>query len=512
MRLILYNPRSSAGRKPILPMSLLAVGSVLEGKRDYQLVDGNLESDPVAELDARIGEFAENTVLGVTVMPGPQLEEAVPLCRELRRRHPALTIVWGGYFPSQHWDSCLRSDFVDFVIRGHGEQTFASLLDHLEGVGPELREIKGLAWQTDDKTAQFNPPAPIPHPGKLPPWNLDRLPMERYLRRTFLGEKTVAYHSSYGCPFRCNFCAVVTMVEGRWLAQPAEQVATAVIKYRDRWSVDAVEMVDNNFFVHEERVAEFADRIGDLGMSWWGEGRVDTMLGFEERTWLLMRDSGLKMVFLGAESGSEDTLLRMDKGGRLTPDLTRELVRLMAHHRIVPELSFVVGNPPDPTADAAQTMEFIREIKRINPATEIILYLYTPVPLAGTLFEEARAGGFSFPATLDEWVSPDWIDFAQRRSHTMPWLKRSLQQQILDFERVLNAYYPTTTLDSLGWLRSDRTALALGMAVSLAHLSVARGARVGAATRRIPATRNRRVLKGTTLESKVKSLKSKVSG
>ncbi len=450
MRLVFYNPRSSVGRKPILPMSLLAVGATLEGTRDYQLVDGNLETDPLAELDARIGEPAHDTVLGVTVMPGPQLEEAVPLCRELKRRHPSLTVVWGGYFPSQHWDSCLRAEFVDFVVRGHGEQVFGSLLDHLEGEGPELAMIPGLAWKSDDGTARCNPPAPVPHPGKLPPWNLDRLPMERYLRRTFLGDRTVAYHSSYGCPFRCNFCAVVTMVEGRWLAQPAQRVAAAVSEYRSRWAVDAVEMVDNNFFVHEERVAEFSDRISDLGVSWWGEGRVDTMLGFEERTWRLMAASGLKMVFLGAESGSEETLKQMDKGGRLTPDLTRELVRRMAHHGIVPELSFVVGNPPDPAADAARTMEFVREIKAINPATEIILYLYTPVPLAGTLFEEARARGFVFPETLDEWVSNDWLDFAQRRSSTMPWMQRSLQQQILDFERVLNAYYPTTTMDSLG--------------------------------------------------------------
>jgi hypothetical protein len=116
----------------------------------------------------------------------------------------------------------------------------------------------------------------------------------------------------------------------------------------------------------------------------------------------------------------------------------------------VPELSFMVGNPPEPAADAARTMEFVREIKTINPATEIILYLYTPVPLAGTLYEDARAGGFAFPDTLDEWVSRDWLDFAQRRSHTTPWLQRSLRQQIIDFERVLNAYYPTTTMDSLG--------------------------------------------------------------
>jgi radical SAM superfamily enzyme YgiQ (UPF0313 family) len=450
MKLILFNPPSSSNRKPILPMSLLALGAVLEGTREYVLVDGNLEEDPLSVLDAGIKNGRGDVVLGVTVMPGPQLEEAVPLCRELKRRHPSLTVVWGGYFPSQHWESCVRSEFVDFVVRGHGELAFASLLDHLEGHGSELEDIPGLAWRTADGSERSNGPAPVPNPGELPSWNLDRLPMERYLRRTFLGDRTVGYHSSYGCPFRCNFCAVVTLVDGRWLAQPAERVASAVAEYHSRWGVDAVEMVDNNFFVHEERVAEFSDRIAGLDMAWWGEGRVDTMLGFKDETWRKMRDSGLEMVFLGAESGSAETLESMDKGGKLSPDDTRELVRLMAHHDIVPELSFVVGNPPDPAADTAATMEFIREIKGINPASEIILYLYTPVPLAGTLFDEARAQGFAFPETLDQWVSRDWLEFSQRKSDTMPWLQRSLQQQVLDFERVLNAYYPSITMDSLG--------------------------------------------------------------
>jgi hypothetical protein len=130
--------------------------------------------------------------------------------------------------------------------------------------------------------------------------------------------------------------------------------------------------------------------------------------------------------------------------------MTLETVRLMGRWGVVPELSFVLGNPPDPEEDAARTIEFIREVKKVNPAAEIIMYLYTPVPLAGDLFHEAKASGFAFPETLEDWVSDDWLDFAQRRSRTMPWIRRTLQQKIQEFERVLNAYYPTSTLTSLG--------------------------------------------------------------
>ena len=126
----------------------------------------------------------------------------------------------------------------------------------------------------------------------------------------------------------------------------------------------------------------------------------------------------------------------------------------MASHGIVPELSFVLGNPPDPEADAAGTIEFIRRVKRINPATEIILYLYTPVPLDGDLFEDAKPPASTSRETLDEWVIEDWLDFAQRRSRTVPWIRPAVQRRIRDFERVLNAYYPTTTMPTGGPRRS----------------------------------------------------------
>ncbi|HSN55917.1 MAG TPA: radical SAM protein [Candidatus Sulfomarinibacteraceae bacterium] len=448
MRVVLYNPPSSAGRKPVLPMSLLALDAVLDEGRGVVIVDGNLEPDPLAALDGLVAGRARDTVLGVTVMPGPQLAGAAPLCRELKRRHPALTVVWGGAFPSQHWDACLRSDAVDYVVRGHGEHAFAELLGSLKSGSPGLDAIAGLAWR-DGSEPRTGAPAVVPHPDELPEWRYQRVDMARYLRPTFLGRATVAAHTSYGCPFSCNFCSVVTMTGGRWLAQSAQRVARTFTDYRRRWGVDAVELADNNFFVDEGRAAEVAERVAPLGMAWWGEGRVDTMLGFADATWRALGDSGLRMVFMGAESGSAETLARMDKGGRLAPEHTLELVRVMGARGIVPELSFVLGNPPDPEEDAARTFELIRRVKAANPATEIILYLYTPVPLAGELLDGAEAAGFAFPDTLDEWLRRDWLDFAERRGRRMSWLEPDLSDRIRDFERVVNAYYPTTTMASL---------------------------------------------------------------
>ncbi|HRF97786.1 MAG TPA: radical SAM protein, partial [Aggregatilineales bacterium] len=273
-------------------------------------------------------------------------------------------------------------------------------------------------------------PAPIPHPDKMPDFPYHRIDLSRYIRKTFMGDRTLPHHSSYGCPFFCNFCAVVNMVNGRWLAQSAERTATIVRNLVTEWDLNAIEFYDNNFFTHESRVAEFSDRIMDLNIAWWGEGRIDTMMHYSDTTWQKMSDSGLRMVFLGAESGSDETLQRMDKGGKATIQKTLDIAEKMARYNIVPEMSFVVGNPPHPEKDTEQTLAFIRKVKKVNPRTEVIIYVYTPVPLSGELYDQARAEGFAFPETLEGWVSEEWQDFVQRRSSNMPWMNDPIRKRV----------------------------------------------------------------------------------
>ncbi len=450
---ILYNPVSSAGKKPVLPFSLLAPAALLEQDGiPYRIIDGNLLADsPLDTLDRALAETGAS-ILGVTVMPGPQLMEAVPLCREIRRRHPLLTIVWGGYFPSQHYQVCLESGLVDFVIRGHGEHTFLDLVRRIRA-GEDGAGTPGVAYrdkQTGTILAGCVPSLPDPDfPGGFP---YHRLDMRRYVRTTFMG-RTLSHHSSYGCPFFCNFCAVVNVSDGRWRAQTAQRTAEITHSLVKNWDLDAIEFFDNNFFVNEQRVAEFSERISDLNIRWWGEGRIDTLLSFSDHTWNVMAQSGLAMVFLGAESGSDQTLRQMNKGGKASRDKTLTIAEKMRSYGIIPEFSFVVGNPPDPEKDIAETLDFIREVKKANPRSEIILYLYTPVPLAGSLYEEARKSGFSFPRTLEEWISPDWREFSFRRSGTLPWINAEQLTRLRNFERVLNACYPTSTDVRLKGLR-----------------------------------------------------------
>jgi anaerobic magnesium-protoporphyrin IX monomethyl ester cyclase len=453
--IILFNPLATTPGKQPLPLAVLSLAAALGARSPWRLVDGNIEPDPARRIleIAAANAAVEPAILAVTAMPGPQLRQAVAVCERVRAARPEITIVWGGYFATQHTETVLRSPLVDFVIRSQGERPFLELVDTLRH-GGSLSRIGSLSWKRGDEIVH-NPLGPLTVLDELPDLPYADVPMTHYVHGNYLGRRTVAHNSSFGCPFACNFCAVGAMAQRRWLAQSAARTAAVVEHLAGRYGVDAVQMNDMDFFISEGRTQEFSDRIAPLGVNWWGLGRVDVLMSYSDSTWRAMQRSGLKMIFSGAESGSEAKLAAMDKGGKASPALTLDLARRMREYGIIPEFSFVLGCPPDPLADLTTTFDFIRRLKQVNPLAEVILYTYTPVPFEGTLFADARREHFAFPETLAEWADPQWEQFALRRGDGVPWGRRTVQRRIRNFERVLNASHPTATdLSLAGWRRA----------------------------------------------------------
>ncbi len=145
-----------------------------------------------------------------------------------------------------------------------------------------------------------------------------------------------------------------------------------------------------------------AERLAPLGLRWWCEARVDVMSRYSDATLAALRRGGCTMIFFGAESGSDWALKEMKKG--ITTEQTLQVAGRMRNFGIIPEFSFVVGNPGDPERDTRETLQFIRKIKRIDPKAEIIIYHYTPVPQRGTMYGEID-GQIAFPTTPEEWAT-----------------------------------------------------------------------------------------------------------
>ena len=83
-KIILFNPKS-ANSKHRIPNSILQVGASIHKIYDYVFVDGNLENDPWKTIETYLvsGEFA---YFGCTVMPGPQLRQAIPFTKKIKEQ------------------------------------------------------------------------------------------------------------------------------------------------------------------------------------------------------------------------------------------------------------------------------------------------------------------------------------------------------------------------------------------------------------------------------------------
>jgi radical SAM superfamily enzyme YgiQ (UPF0313 family) len=448
-RVLLVNPRITSASRARFPLSLLNVAAALgERGHDAELVDGNVISDAVGAVLQTLGA-SRFDALGVSVMGGPQVATALELSRAVRVRHPALPIVWGGYFPSLYPEAALNGGHVDYLTRDQGERAFGELLDLLPHPDrAALARIPGLSWR--DGSGIVNNPstklAPVALPALLPYEKLGD--PRRYLARTFMGRRTAVHQASLGCRFRCTFCGVAAMFRGATLLPTQLRLERELTHLRDAFGADSIQFFDHNFFDREEDMIPLLEVLARLELPWWCYARADALVNLSKESWALVRKSKLKMAYIGAETPNDKLLKSIRKGTR--SDQTLEVAEVCRRNGVIPELSFMVAPPDDPEGETERTFDFIRQVKRVNPQSEIIVYVYTPLPASSVPdshrlkiapLRDVYGEPVVFPRSAEEWTRPHWVDYACHAD--APWIDDRLRHRIRDFVTVLRCRFPT---------------------------------------------------------------------
>jgi anaerobic magnesium-protoporphyrin IX monomethyl ester cyclase len=469
-QILLINPRMCKPRAVRLPLSVLALGAVLEGRYRYRIIDGNVDPDPIS---STLGALRDPGCLlaGFTVMPGPQVGPAIQLSTAIRAARPDVPIAWGGYFPTLYPAAAINAPYVDYVVRGQGERPFLQLIERLpQPSASTLREIAGLTWK-DHGSVVHNPNSPFESPDAFPPLPYHRLgDVARYLRPSFMGTRTGVHQAAIGCRYRCTFCGVVSMFNG-YTALPAERrLENALVEMRDRYGANAVQFYDHNFFDSEASSVPAIEVLARLGMPWWCYARADTLAKFAPSTWRLLQQSRFTMAYIGAEAASDEVLKKMRKGSKV--EHTFEVARRCREYGVIPEFSFVLGGPDDPEGEIEKTFEFIRRLKQVHQDCEVVLYFYSPTPQRDPGYRRSAEpaavlpvlnsygpSGPDLPSTPEEWTQRRWIDYVCHQD--APWLSLRMRQRVRDFASVLGCRFPTVQdYSTPGWGKRALSTLA----------------------------------------------------
>jgi anaerobic magnesium-protoporphyrin IX monomethyl ester cyclase len=466
--ILLINPTITSRRSARFPLAALNLSASLEGRYRSTIIDGNIDRDFIATTLRTIGSERVDAV-GVGVMGGPQLLTGIAVSRAIRHKFASLPIIWGGQFPTITPQATMSASYVDYAIRGQGEDTLQQLLGALFSNRAEaLGSIPGLSWRLQQQIVHN--PARVFSAASL----ARSLPYEqlgnprKYLGSTYLGQRTAAYQAALGCRYRCTFCGVAAMFGGKTALPPAARLEQDLEYLSRKLGADSMQFFDHNFFDREVDMVPLLEVLAKFELPWWCFARSDALLNMSASSWALVRKSRLRMAYIGAESPSDWLLHDVRKGTR--SDQTLDAVEKCRSNGVIPELSFMLAPPQDPEGETERTFDFIRMVKRIHPRTEIMLYVYAPLPpgpgnmhaaviKATSALRDCDGRPVEFPTTADGWAKPEWIKYWCHMD--APWLSTRLRQRIGDFTTVLGCRFPTITdIRSPSWGKSTLRALA----------------------------------------------------
>jgi anaerobic magnesium-protoporphyrin IX monomethyl ester cyclase len=296
-----------------------------------------------------------------------------------RARACGVPVIVSGSDATDHPEIYLRRG-ATAVILGEGEITLADLADRMLTSRP-IDDVPGIA--NLDETCAVRKSAARPFIKSLdelpfPAWDLVDVERYRALWRDRRGFYSINLATTRGCPYHCNWCAKPIYGQ-RYATRSPEAVAREVAWLRQHFNPDHLWFVDDVFGLKPGWVEEFADRITQQGppLPFRCLMRADQVTAEVARA---LARAGCRMLWMGAESGSQKVLDAMEKGLRVDDIRTASTLLKAAGIDVGFFLQF--GYPGETWEDIEATLQLARELK---PADIGVSVSY---PLPGTRFYE----------------------------------------------------------------------------------------------------------------------------
>jgi len=309
------------------------------------------------------------------------IEKVLDTARIAKTIYPTIQIVLGGPEVSPIGLKYLKEyPFLDAVIKGEGEITFAELLRCSLGQG-SIQDVSGISYRIDDHVFE--------NPDRPPIEDLSQIPSP-YLEGILIPKDKVSYIETYrGCIFRCHYC-----FEGKNLPRlrffPDERVRREIELFMNNPEIKTFHFVDTVFNFRKERLAKIADMLAAANRYGADLRTVEIIAEFvDEETVQLFKKANVRSIETGPQTVNEDTLKNVNRYYKA--EQFRNGVRLLEEHGIEVTTDLIIGLPGD------TFFKFVRSVRTIldmKPSTIIFSILHV---LPGTvLYEKSDEFGLKF--------------------------------------------------------------------------------------------------------------------
>jgi len=377
MRILLVKPYNVSDHiQPSLGLGSLA--TAIRDRHDVRILDCIKEGVTAKKFGAAVRRYRPDVVgLQCYTFDLSFVNKALKAVRRIDRK--IVTMVGGPHpsaMPEEMMDVFKR--YLDFAFVGEAEIGLPRLLEILAVKNGAFSDVPGLVWR-DGAAVRQNPKAVVDDLDSLgfPAWDLIR--PETYPESqhgAFFKQFPIApVMVTRGCPFPCTFCAG-SIVSGRKIRRRSVEHVMDELRYlKTKRGIREFHIIDDNFTMDTAYAKKFLLRLKelDLGMTWAVPNgvRMDTL---DDELLKLMKETGLYMVSLGIESGSDRVLKLMKKG--ITTSQIRRAVHMIHKAGIDMAGFFIIGFPGETEHTIRQTIDFAARLplKRAN------FFTYLPFP------------------------------------------------------------------------------------------------------------------------------------
>jgi radical SAM superfamily enzyme YgiQ (UPF0313 family) len=387
MKILIIFPRLEEHKDyHYMPISALCVASKL-------LADGHkvkIHDERIKPLEKFDTEWPNKIM--ITAYTGFQIADAYRLVKVIRHKYwVSKKIILGGPHATIFGQSCVEKGMIDDVWTGYAER------------------------------GEFDMP-----------WNLIADNINDYINPK---TERFIYISSYSCPGQCTFCAQKTRRELCFL--PLDKVERDIDNLMKLYPFKECVMFDATLFTKPERLREISRILGNHDLKWICDSRADEVCKITPNIMNGVIAHGLKQLTVGLESGSQRIIEIMNKGTNYLQQF-KLAAKFLSIFDIKLVSGVIFGCPGETPDDLLQTIDYIKEIKSINPNFYISTTFYKPLPDT-KMSDMCKPYGYTEPDTLEGWAERGAEGHYQYNAwDDAPWIENKSEYKAIYDEFIQN--------------------------------------------------------------------------
>lgn len=365
---------------PFTPLSLIYLGTAIEDTHKVNIYDRNMYPED-KDFIKKVKDYSPD-IIGFNSAAGTILHDIIHLGKLIKKRFPKIIVMVGGVQAHFDPDCMLAEPYIDYVMRGEGEEAFLEFCNTFDKDKSKLKDLKNI---------NNNPLRPFVDMNtlKLPNYNL--VEVDKY-------EKFFV-NLSRGCVGNCQYCYNVQMwgkkkrpfVRAFNTERSLELFKMIVEKYKRK----VFFIIDDNFIFFKSRCIEICNFLKGHDCHFYVSSRADCV---NKEVLVALRDAGCHTISMGIESGNQRVLDFICK--ETTVEQNIKSIQLCKEYGVGCNANVVIGFPTETIEEMNDTINLVKEYK---PDT-VSAHIYNPYP--SFLMEYCIDKKLmKRPKTLEDWAN-----------------------------------------------------------------------------------------------------------